>query len=210
MASELITRRNALKYAGVIALAASGLHVHVGYAAALPARGYGTDPNLLNRLVTWPRTLSSSQLGILERLCDIVLPAEPPHPSAAAIGVQEFLDEWVSAPYPQMQADRVVILGGVAALEAMAQDRSGIAFVEADAAQQIAVFDQACGKAATAAFARRLIELICDGYYTTREGHAAIGYVGNKPLTSFPEPPPEVLSHLDQALRQLRQPPTLT
>jgi hypothetical protein len=134
-----------------------------------------------------------------------VLPAEPPHPSAASIGVHEFLDEWVSAPYPQMQGDRVIILGGVAALEETAQKQLGVSFAEADAAHQVTVFDNACSAETTNAFARRLIELICDGYYTTREGHAAIGYVGNVPLSAFPGPPPEVMRQLESAFKELSE-----
>lgn len=117
MTVDRVTRRAALKFAGLITLAARGRHGFSGQAAILPARGYGTDPDLLKRTVTWPRILGPSQLATLAVLCDIVLPAEPPHPSARAIGVHEFLDEWLSAPYPQMQADRAVILGGLAALD---------------------------------------------------------------------------------------------
>lgn len=52
-------------------------------------------------------------------------------------------------------------------------------------------------------FSHRLIELVCDGYYTTREGHAAIGYIGNVPLLSFPGVPPEIARRLEKALEQL-------
>ena len=204
MAVDLFTRRTALKFAGLITLAASGWPGFPVRAVLPLARGYGTDPDLLKRTVTWPRTLDSSQLATLAVLCDIVLPAEPPHPSARAIGVHEFLDEWLSAPYPQMQADRTVILGGLATLDDAMRKKADIAFTEASLAQQSGVLDQMCSASGTAVeFARRLIELICGGYYTTREGHAAIGYIGNVALTSFPGPSPEIVQHLEQALREL-------
>src|SRR5687768_1766000 len=110
MAVHFLTRRSALKFAGIITLAAHGWHAFPGRAANPVVRGYGTDPDLMRRPVTWPRTLSSSQLAALAALCDIVLPAEPPHPTASAVGVHEFLDEWVSAPYPKMQEDRALML----------------------------------------------------------------------------------------------------
>src|ERR1700733_3511686 len=167
MTAELITRRTAVKYASLIAAAASGLSLHAGYAATLSARGYGTHPNLQKRVVPWPKTLSNLQLSILACLCDIVLPADLPHPSASTVGVHEFLDEWVSAPYPQMQADRTAILSGVSALNSSAIKQLGVEFSAATLAQKVGLFEDACGHEETAAFARRIIELICDGYYTT-------------------------------------------
>src|SRR5205085_7495689 len=102
--TDPLTRRTVLKYAGLITLAAQNPRAFpmLGYAPA-PAKGYGTDPDLLKRPVTWPKTLNAEQLQALRALCEIILPEEPPHPSAAAINVQDFIDEWVSAPYPQMQ-----------------------------------------------------------------------------------------------------------
>jgi hypothetical protein len=202
MSRELVTRRTALKYASLITLAAQGWR---GFpeAAAAPVKGYGTDPNLLKRPVTWPRTLTSTQLKSLVALCDIILPPEPPHLSAAAIGVHEFLDEWVSAPYPQMQADRIVIVKGLVALDEATHKEQGVAFAATSLSQQAVVFDKSCNAEATVGFARRLIELVCAGYYTTREGHAAIGYVGNVALASFPAPTLEIVQHLEKALSEL-------
>jgi hypothetical protein len=203
MIEENVTRRTALKFAAVIALAAQGWHGTWAKAAISPAQGYGTDPNLLKRIVPWQRTLSPSQLATLAALCDIVLPAEPPHPSAKTIGAHEFLDEWVSAPYPEMQQDRALILDGLVALDQAAHTMRGLPFAQIDPTHQVDIFDQLCGAEATQPFSRRLIELVCDGYYTTREGHAAIGYVGNVALTSFPEPPPDVVRRLEEALGNL-------
>jgi len=202
MASDL-TRRDALKFAGSITLAAYRVTALPGGAVAPTATGYGTDPDLLKRSVTWAKTLTTSERAALESLCDIVLPADPPHPSAKEIAVHEFLDEWLSAPYPQMQADRKMILAGLGALEEAAGRQSAKPFAEMDASRQVEVFDRLCGNEATSGFARRLIELICAGYYTTREGHAAIGYVGNVAQESFAGPPAEVVRHLDRMLAAL-------
>ena len=204
MTTYPVSRRTTLKFAGLIALAASAYrHAVSGALHSRRVLGYGTDPDLLIRLVTWPRTLDKTQLAMLRALADVILPKEPPHPSAADIGVHEFLDEWVSAPYPQMQADRALILSGLDALGGSMRRDGGIRFEDAPQARQIAAFDQFCHNPSTVRFASRLIELVCGGYYTTRAGHAAIGYVGNVGLTSFPGPPPEVVRHLERALSQL-------
>jgi len=197
-----LNRRAALKYTGLIALAAQGWPGLAVSAAFAPARGYGPDPDLLKRPVTWPKTLDPAQLKSLAALCEIILPAELPHPSAAAIAVHDFLDEWVSAPYPQMQVDRTVILSGLTALDGAMSHEHGVSFAQADLSQQSSVFDRLCGEEATQPFARRLIELVCAGYYTTREGHAAIGYVGNVALERFPPVSPEIVQHLEKALGQ--------
>jgi gluconate 2-dehydrogenase gamma chain len=47
-----------------------------------------------------------------------------------------------------------------------------------------------------AAFFRRFRSICVTGFYTTPEGWADLGYVGNKPAASFPDPPPEVLARL--------------
>jgi hypothetical protein len=157
----------------------------------------------MKRPVTWPLTLSEGELKVLATLCEIILPAEPPYPSATAIGVHEFIDEWVSAPYPQMQADRVTVLTGFKALDEAMRQEHGMTFAAADLSRQSAMFARLCGAEAKVGFARRLIELVCAGYYTTREGHAAIGYVGNVGLASFPGPSPEIMGHLEKALNEL-------
>jgi hypothetical protein len=211
LSTNAVTRRRAFKFAGLITLVAYNGRMFPGYAGADSGRGYGPDPDLLKRTVTWPRTLSSRQLAMLEALCDIVLPAEPPHPSAGTLGVQEFLDEWVSAPYPQMQADRTLLLRGLNRLDQATRRKQSASFSEATLSHQTAMFSESCSNEATSSFARRLIELICAGYYTTREGHKAIGYIGNVALASFPETPPGIVRHFEQALKELMLTPlTLT
>lgn len=204
MQHRLWSRRTALRMAGLVALSVGGL----GYFKSSPARtaivqGYGPDPNLLERTVTWPRTLSAEHFQMLTLLCDIVLPAEPPHPSAAEIATPEFLDEWLSAPYPDMKADRRIIIDGLDALNAATRGRWGTSFCEIERPRQISTFDTWCsGNELQISFCRRLIALVCSGYYTTREGHAAVGYVGNIGRVEFPGPPPEVVHKFQQALRE--------
>ncbi|WP_157995280.1 gluconate 2-dehydrogenase subunit 3 family protein [Peristeroidobacter soli] len=140
---------------------------------------------------------------MLAALCDIVIPAAPPHPSGGMLKVHEFLDEWLSAPYPQMQSDRFIILEGLAKLDEAALGEFGRPFAQMDLPGQAAVFDRLCNFKDSSAFARRLIELICDGYYPTREGHAAIAYVGNVPLERFPGASADIVRHLEQQIQAL-------
>src|SRR5271170_3640044 len=83
-------------------------------AATTAAKGYGTDP-VLTRTYTpgelWPLTLTAAQRRLAGILADIIIPADDHSPSASAVGVVEFIDEWVSAPYPAHLRDRDVVLG---------------------------------------------------------------------------------------------------
>jgi hypothetical protein len=205
MSAHRITRRGALKFASLIMAAAAGRLALPNQPVRPPARGYGTDPDRLKREVTWDRTLSPVELATLAVLGEIILPAESPYPSARSIGVHHFLDEWLSAPYPPMQADRTAILEGLRNLDDDTRKRVGTEFRNAPPAEQLAVFEASCssGDDKRGAFVGRLIELVCGGYYSTREGLAAIGYVGNVALESFPARPAEVIGHFEEVLSTL-------
>ncbi len=48
----------------------------------------------------WPLTLTPAQRRLAAVLVDLIIPADEHSPSAPAVGVVDFIDEWVSAPYP--------------------------------------------------------------------------------------------------------------
>jgi hypothetical protein len=133
-------------------------------------------------------------------LCDLIIPADEHSPAASAVGVVEFIDEWISAPYPQQRADRAVVLEGLAWIEAESQKRFGLAFDKVSDAQRAAIADDICSPAkATPAFASaakffaRFRDLTAGGFYTTPVGMKDIGYRGNTPLAAFDGPPREAL-----------------
>jgi hypothetical protein len=165
--------------------------------------GYGTDPDLLKVYapdLLWPLTLSEPQRRIATGLCDLIVPADADGPGAVAVGVVDFINEWVSAPYPQQLTDRKLILAGFDWLDAQAQQRFSRSFGEASVSQRSAVCDDIChlpkarGEFKRAAeFFARYRDLTIGGFCTSPQGRQYLGYVGNVPLTSFDGPPPEVL-----------------
>ena len=174
--------------------------------AAVTARGYGTDPNLV---VTyhpgelWPLTLTAEQRRLAGILADIIIPADGHSPSASAVGVVEFIDEWVSAPYPAHQQDRTIVQGGFAWLDAAALRRSGKAFVELDSAAHHAICDDICDESRAgialrdaARFFALYRDLTASGFYSTPAGRKDLSYIGNVPLASFDGPPPALLKSL--------------
>ena len=78
-------------------------------APAAAAKGYGTDPDLTRIYAPgdlWPLTFTAAERRTATVLCDLILPADAKSPSASAVGVVDFIDEWISAPYQDNAGDR--------------------------------------------------------------------------------------------------------
>ena len=202
-----LSRREVMRFfagAGVF-LSAGG--VEVMSAHRIPAKkGYGTDPSL-NKIYqpgdVWPLTMSPAQKKAATVLADVILPADDLGPAASALRVTDFIDEWVSAPYPDQLEVRPVILEGLQWLDAEAKERFQKGFADLSAAQQAAICDDICDPEKVAAefksaaeFFNAFRSLAMGAYYSTPEGWKAIGYVGNVARVSFDGPPPEVLKKL--------------
>ena len=201
-------RRTTMKWV----LAASAAWPLLGRSAgradpALTVQGYGTDPNLLAGYrpgELWPLTLTAPQRQLAGILADIVIPADEHSPSASAVGVIEFIDEWVSAPYPANLRDRPIVLGGFIWLGAEAARRFGKGFPDLDTSQQNAICDDICdeSRAVTvrrdaARFFALFRDLTAAGFYSTPVGRKDLGYIGNVPLARFDGPPPALLRKLN-------------
>jgi hypothetical protein len=170
------------------------------------ATGYGNDPDMLRNYSPgelWLLVLTEAQQRTTAALCDLIIPEDAKSPSAATLGVPEFINEWVSAPYPGHDKDRVLIVDGLAWLEAEAERRFGNGFTALVWGQKSQICDDICylPKAqppfrSAAEFFRRFRNLTAGGFYTTAEGMKDLGYVGNVPLAAFAGPPPEALAKL--------------
>jgi hypothetical protein len=204
-------RRQAIKWMVSAAAALSLPSAGVGaFGASKPfAKGYGTDPNLMEAYKSgdfWPLTFTDTQRKTVGALCDTIIPADEKSPSASKLNVQDFIDEWVSAPYPTQQEHRKVILAGLAWLEVESNKRCRKSFSELSEEQKGEICNDICfvPKAApkfkqAAEFFTLFRDLTMAGFYTTPEGWKDIQYVGNVPLTKFDGPPPEVLKYLKLA-----------
>jgi hypothetical protein len=173
--------------------------------------GYGHDPDLKAAAVPWPLTLNPHQRAMLRIAADLMLPADARSPSGGTLPLDAFLDEWISAPYPQQQQDRALILPGLAWLDAETGRRFSQDFTSASDAQRSAVFDAIAfrdkvqpGYEQPAQFFTRLRGLVLVGFYTLPEGMADIGYLGNKPqLDDYPGPTLEAMANLNASLVKL-------
>ncbi|HEY9041142.1 MAG TPA: gluconate 2-dehydrogenase subunit 3 family protein [Rheinheimera sp.] len=204
-----VKRRDALKLLATAAVAMPVMSM-ASHAAAVTAKTKGaeliyrpTDPDMLKPIVPWSMTLTQAELDDLAILADIIIPADAQSPSAASLGAQHFINEWVSAPYPQQKADLVLVRGGLVWLNAEAKKRFDKAFAKLSADQQRQICDDICFEPKAAAhlkhgarFFAKVRDLTATAFYTTEPGMADIGYIGNKPMPSFDGPSDEVLRKL--------------
>jgi hypothetical protein len=173
---------------------------------AVQSKGYGPDPDLLKVYKPgdlWPLTFNAEQRQLAIVLCDLMIPADATSPKASDVGVHDFIDEWISSPYPGQAGDRKIVLEGLAWIDEEADRRYGMRFTNLIRRQQTAILDDICDPKnakpeykQAVVFFKKYRDLTAGGYYTTPEGMRAIGYVGNVPLAQFDGPPPEVLKQI--------------
>jgi hypothetical protein len=205
-----LDRRTTIKW--MFAAAATAPSLQMGFAAdagalardvAAGQKGYGTDPELMKEWKPggpWPLTLGEEARLAAKALCDLIIPADDHSPAASAVGVVDFIDEWISAPYPQQRGDRAIVLAGLEWIDDEARKRFGRGFAKTSDAQRAQIADDICSAAKAkpelanaARFFARFRDLTAGGFYTTPVGMKDIGYVGNVPLAKFDGPPIEAL-----------------
>lgn len=201
-----VDRRTALKW--VIAAAAAMQLPKPTFADSMVQAGYGKDPDILKIYKAdslWPLTLTKPQRATATVLSDVIIPADDQSPAASAVGVVDFIDEWISAPYPDNVRDKPIILEGLTWIDAESQRRFKKDFAKLSETQRVAICDDISAKdpkaefAQAAAFFGKYRSLTAGGFYTTPVGMKDLRYVGNVALTSFEGPPPEVLKRLGLA-----------
>jgi len=200
--SPRVDRRTALQW--MLAASASLSSIPVQGAAAVTAKGYGRDPDLMPVYKPgelWPLTFSTEQRNLAIVLCDLIIPSDEASPNASSVGVRDFLDEWISSPYPQQAPDRNLLLQGMEKLNEEARKKGATGFVSLAEEDQTALCQDLAIHArkdpkGTGRFFLRLRDLVAGGYYTTPVGIKDLGYRGNVAMPSWNGPSPEALAHL--------------
>jgi gluconate 2-dehydrogenase gamma chain len=169
-------------------------------------RGTPTDPDLLHPKKDWPRKLSPGELATLTVLVDTIIPSDAKSPSASAVGVPAWINEYVSAPYDGQMRDLIRVRGGLAWLNVESSKRFGRPFGRLTAAERQQICDDICylpNARPEFKSAARFFDLVRDltavGFYTTDAGMKDLQYIGNMALPKFTGPPAEVLKHLGLA-----------
>lgn len=177
--------------------------------------GFGADLDVQKTYKSgelWSLTFTPEQRKMAKMLCDAIIPADDESPSASQVGVVDFIDEWISAPYaPKIYfgskepafgfaLDRTLILEGFCWLDSEALKRFRRKLADLDESQLTAILDDICYMETArpehkqyAKFFARFRDLTAGGFYTTPEGTKDLNYVGNVPMVTFDGPPIEVL-----------------
>lgn len=199
-----LSRREAVQRMLAVAGALQFLELR-GFGADDLRKTIGRDPNLHVKTIPWDRVLTPAEMKTVTVLADTIIPADDKSPAASAVGVPDFINEWVSAPYDVQKADLAKLRDGFTWLDQEAQKRFQKNFADLAPEQLTAICDEICTTTPkpefkkASSFFSKFRTLTAGGFYTTLEGWKDIGYVGNVPLTEFPGPPPEVLKHLGLA-----------
>ncbi len=172
------------------------------FAESSVQRGLGADPDLLKKDIPWPRVLTDIEKKCLAGLVDVLLPKDDFGPAATDLGVVDFLDEWISAPYPAQQKDAKVLREGLKWLNGRAQLLHQNVFSDITLEQQVALIAAGFTEKTVEyreghAFLRLVRDRAAGAYFTTTEGWKAIGYIGNVPVAgAFPAPTEAALKHV--------------
>ena len=194
-----LSRREALERVLIAATLAASFDLTSFGADAVP--GIGADPNLLKKEIPWPRVLTEAEKAIVTALGDVVIPGDDHGPAASAVGIPDFIDEWVSAPYDQQRTELKIIRDGLAWIDGAARAKFTKSFADLAPEQQTTLVE-AIIKPETEerrqgyAFFKLFRDRVAGGYYSTKEGWKAIGYTGNLPLGFFAGPSPAVLKYV--------------
>jgi hypothetical protein len=195
-----LDRRTAIKWVltASAALRLPGIAFDAAAAAAPAAKGYGKDPGLLKKYAAgdlWPLTMTKQQRVTATALCDLIIPEDEHSPAASKVGVVDFIDEWISAPYPEHAEDRNTVLQALSVVESEAQRRFKLPLAQLSATQMSTIADAIV----TEPYFVRYRALTAGGFYTTPVGTRDLQYVGNVAMATFEGPPPEVLERLGLA-----------
>ena len=163
-----------------------------------------TDPDFQNREVLWETPLGKAELATLTVLCDIIIPGDADAPPPSKIGLADFINEWIGAPYDQNVADQETIRGGLAWLNTHSKSLHSTHFTKLTPAQQTGILDSISAPqdipvelAPGAAFFRKLRMLTLGGYYSHSSTWKSLGYIGNVPIAgAYPGVPDEILKIL--------------
>lgn len=177
-------RRKFLSLAGGAALSGAVLNPSDVWAVVVQRNlgGYGKDPALRGAQPTWERKLTSVEKLQLTSLIDQIIPRDAMGSGALELGVLDFIDEWVSAPYPQHGEDLKVLRRGLGKADFYGQRIDRMLNAQSDSETQV--------------FSNRLRDVVIMGWGTTPEAAQQLNFVGNVALSKFDGPPQSVLEEL--------------
>ncbi len=138
------------------------------------------------------------EMATITVLADIIIPKDDISPSASEVGVPAFI-EFIVKDIPD---HKLPMRGGLKWLDNYALTNYKNVFINCDKEQQISIIDEIAypSKAKPevsqgVSFFNRMRDLTASGFYTSKEGIADLGYVGNRPGVWNGVPPDILKEH---------------
>lgn len=182
-----ISRRDAVRRLGLALMATGALDrlsaQEVHHMAAQSAGAAGAPYR--------PKTFSVDEYRTLERLTDLIIPVENGAPGAVAAGCAAWIDT-ISSENEQLQG---IYRRGFTWLDAAMRERGARDFLSATPGEQTALLDliayrrnETAELAPGIEFFTWVRRMTVDAFYTSEIGIRDVGYKGNSPMASYPEP----------------------
>jgi hypothetical protein len=182
-----ITRREAIK----------GIGAGAGVIATLPVLGVAQDHSAHGRTrqtarpsagATPLKFFTEEENKTVAEMSELIIPADDSSPGAKAAGVSQYIDLIVSESNELTQR---TWRDGLAAIDKMSRERTGVAFAAATPAQQTELLreiskNEKSPQTVEERFFRTIKNATVDGYYTSEIGiHKELKYKGNSYLKEF-------------------------
>jgi len=138
-----------------------------------------------------PKFFNEHEYQTLEKLADLIIPADEHSPGALAGGAPEFID-FLSSQSPELAE---IYTGGLAWLDHQMNKIYSATFIAAAPEQQTAMLDLiAYRKTTTPELAPGIVffnwvrNMTVDAFYTSKAGMDDLGYMGNGAMSEFHVP----------------------
>jgi gluconate 2-dehydrogenase gamma chain len=187
-----VTRRDLVK----IALAATAASGSIDLASAQHVHQAAADNKAANGGVYKPKLFNAHEYATLQKLAELIVPADDVSPSALEAGACEFID-LLSSNNTELAA---IYTGGIFWLDREMERRYNAHFIEAQPEQRSAMLR-------LIAYRKNAEELgpgvrffdwarmmVVDAFYTSKAGIKDVGYLGNKGMAKF-EIPQEAIDY---------------
>jgi gluconate 2-dehydrogenase gamma chain len=187
---EDVSRRDLLRNVGTITLTGFGMNV-VTAEAAQHVHNAVADAKKTAPGPYKPKCFNASEYATLQRLADLIVPADEQSKGALAAGAPEFIDFLSS----QSRELAEIYTGGFAWLDHEMNKRYSVSFVDATPDQQTAMLDliayrkndsPALGPGIR--FFNWVRNMTVDAFYTSKIGMDDIGFMGNGAMSEFSVP----------------------
>ena len=204
------SRRDAIKWistaaAGTAAIAKAAPTETEPAPPAYPTRFSLHDPDFSKPYVSpWEKVMTADELKTTSVLADIILPKDANGPAASEVGIADFINEWISAPYDEHHEAGETIRGGLGWLNTESFRRFEKGFTKLTIGQQIQIVDDICDDSKAkpqhktgSRFFKKFRSLAVGGYYSHSATWKGLGYIGNVSMAgAFPGVPDEIIKKL--------------